>query len=190
MADDLVVMNEDGAPKSKSRRRFLKAAGIVGGGLIIGIPLMRGSPGPWPHEHSEAFTPNAFLQITPNGDVHFYVPATEMGQGVNTKMLQIAAQMFAISPSRVKLESTNTTRVANTSPTAASATADLNGKALQKACNELITRLKECASRHLDCSADEITLFDGTGVGLQDLAVAAAAVERAAAQGTAVEVAF
>jgi xanthine dehydrogenase large subunit len=64
-----------------------------------------------------------------------------MGQGVNSKMLQVAASSFGISPAKIKLESTNTTRVANTSPSAASSTADLNGKALLNACNQIKERL-------------------------------------------------
>ena len=87
--------------------------------------------------------------------------AVEMGQGVNTKMLQIAAQIFSIDPKCIKLESTNTTRVANTSPSAASSTADLNGKALQKACNVLLERLTTCAAEHLGVSSNDITLKDG-----------------------------
>jgi xanthine dehydrogenase large subunit len=89
--------------------------------------------------------------------------AVEMGQGVNTKMVQVAAEAFSIDPSRVKLESTNTTRVANTSPSAASATADLNGKALENACAAVLSRLKEKAARMLGSTPDEITIL-GEGV--------------------------
>ncbi|MCB0445149.1 MAG: molybdopterin-dependent oxidoreductase, partial [Gelidibacter sp.] len=84
--------------------------------------------------------------------------AVEMGQGVNTKMLQIAAQVFSIDKTKVKIETTNTTRVANTSPSAASSTADLNGKATLKACELLLERLKEVASEDLKVSKETITL--------------------------------
>ncbi|MEZ5007017.1 MAG: molybdopterin cofactor-binding domain-containing protein [Chitinophagales bacterium] len=98
----------------------------------------------------------ALVHIYSDGTVGVSTGAVEMGQGVNTKMLQIAAQMFAIDPSKVKLESTNTTRVSNTSPSAASATADLNGKALQNACNALIKRLKKSAANHFEVNKEEI----------------------------------
>jgi xanthine dehydrogenase large subunit len=75
-----------------------------------------------------------------------------MGQGVNTKMLQVAAKIFGIDQSRIKIETTNTTRVANTSPSAASSTADLNGKALADACNQILTRLKQTAREVLKMS--------------------------------------
>lgn len=84
----------------------------------------------------------ALVHVYQDGSVGVSTGAVEMGQGVNTKMLQIVAQTFAIAPERIKIETTNTTRVANTSPTAASAGADLNGKALQIACSAILLRLK------------------------------------------------
>lgn len=83
----------------------------------------------------------ALVHVYSDGTVGVSTGAVEMGQGVNSKMLQVAATCFGISPQKIKLESTNTTRVANTSPSAASSTADLNGKALLDACNQIKTRL-------------------------------------------------
>ncbi|MDF1810817.1 MAG: molybdopterin-dependent oxidoreductase [Verrucomicrobiales bacterium] len=83
----------------------------------------------------------ALVHIYQDGSVGVSTGAVEMGQGVNTKMVAVAAQTLSINPGRIKLETTNTTRVANTSPSAASATADLNGKALEKACIALKNRL-------------------------------------------------
>jgi xanthine dehydrogenase large subunit len=100
----------------------------------------------------------ALVHIYSDGSVGVSTGAVEMGQGVNTKMLQVAANVFSIHPSKVKIESTNTTRVANTSPSAASATADLNGKALEIACTALINRLKDCAAKHLEVSPDSIQI--------------------------------
>ena len=89
----------------------------------------------------------ALVHIYHDGSVVVSTGAVEMGQGVNTKMLQIVVETFGIKPSKVRIESTNTLRVANTSPTAASAGADLNGKALQMACNALLERLKVVAQK-------------------------------------------
>ena len=83
----------------------------------------------------------ALVHVYSDGTVGVSTGAVEMGQGVNSKMLQVAAACFGISPAKVKLESTNTSRVANTSPSAASSTADLNGKALLDACNQIKERL-------------------------------------------------
>ncbi len=98
----------------------------------------------------------ALIHIYQDGSVGVSTGAVEMGQSVNTKMLQVAYNTLGISPLKVKLETTNTTRVANTSPTAASATADLNGKAVLQACNSLIERLKSVASKMLSVTESEI----------------------------------
>ncbi len=100
----------------------------------------------------------ALVHIYQDGSIGISTAAVEMGQGVNTKMLQIAAQVFSIQPERIKIETTNTTRVANTSPTAASSTADLNGKALLKACTALLDRLKTLVAEDMEVSKDQIDL--------------------------------
>lgn len=88
----------------------------------------------------------ALVHIYQDGSIGISTGAVEMGQGVNTKMMQVAANILSVDVSRVKIETTNTTRVANTSPTAASSGADLNGKALEIACNKLKGRLLTVAA--------------------------------------------
>ena len=100
----------------------------------------------------------ALVHVYHDGSVVVSTGAVEMGQGVNTKLLQVACETFGISPDRVKIESTNTLRIANTSPTAASAGADLNGKALQMACNCVLDRLKKVAEDAL--GTDNISIRD------------------------------
>jgi len=89
----------------------------------------------------------ALVHIYQDGSVGISTGAVEMGQSVNTKMMQVAAGVFSIDMHKINIESTNTTRVANTSPSAASSTADLNGKAVQMACNALLSRLKKVAAK-------------------------------------------
>ncbi len=102
----------------------------------------------------------ALVHIYTDGSVSVSTGAVEMGQGVNTKMLQVAAHVFSIDPAKVRLQSTSTNRIANTSPSAASATADLNGKAVEMACNEILNRLIKTAATDLDASEDVISLKD------------------------------
>ena len=104
----------------------------------------------------------ALVHIYQDGSVGMSTGAIEMGQGVNTKLTQVAAKVFSIKESRIKLETANTTRVANTSPTAASSGADLNGKALEIACNALLARLKKSASEILAVAENEISLKNGS----------------------------
>lgn len=104
----------------------------------------------------------ALVHIYQDGSVAVSTGAIEMGQGVNTKMAQVASILLGIDISRVKIHSTNTTRVANTSPTAASSGADLNGNALRIAIAALKKRLLKVAAELLECSDDELTIENET----------------------------
>lgn len=112
----------------------------------------------------------ALVHIYHDGSVVVSTGAVEMGQGVNTKLVQVAATVFGISPKKIRIESTNTLRIANTSPTAASAGADLNGKALEIACNALLDRLKAVVQAQHSASEIRITeeqiYADGKATGL------------------------
>ncbi len=103
----------------------------------------------------------ALVHIYMDGSVAVSTGAVEMGQGVNTKMMQVAARVLGVPISRIKIESTNTTRVANTSPSAASATADLNGNAVRMACEALRDRLLTLAARELQAPIEQLYLEDG-----------------------------
>lgn len=102
----------------------------------------------------------ALVHIYQDGSIGISTGAIEMGQGVNTKLAQVAAEVFSVDIKRIKLLTTNTSRVANTSPTAASTGADLNGNALLLACSELLKRLKTSAAKMLNCNEDELQLKD------------------------------
>jgi len=103
----------------------------------------------------------ALVHVYMDGSVNISTGAVEMGQGVNTKMLQVAATIFSIDPGKIKVNSTNTYRIANTSPSAASATADLNGKATQLACEAILQRMKNVAAEILNVAADAIQVKNG-----------------------------
>lgn len=98
----------------------------------------------------------ALVHIYQDGSVSVSTGVIEMGQGVNTKLAQIASQMLGIGIDKVKIHSTNTSRVANTSPTAASSGADLNGNALVIALKALIARLKDVAAEITGSKAEQI----------------------------------
>lgn len=83
----------------------------------------------------------ALVHIYSDGSVHVATGAVEMGQGVSTKLRNIAALGLRCDAQRVTIAATSTTTVANTSPTAASSGADLNGMAVQIACASLRQRL-------------------------------------------------
>ncbi len=98
----------------------------------------------------------ALVHVYTDGSVGVSTAGVEMGQGLNTKILQVAATVFSINPERIKINTTNTYRVANTSPTAASASSDLNGKATEIACLAILQRLKEVAAEELTADINSI----------------------------------
>ncbi len=97
---------------------------------------------------------SALVHIYSDGSVSVSTGAVEMGQGVNTKIAQTAAMVLGVEEHRVKVQTTNTSRAANTSPTAASAGADLNGKATELACNALVERLTAHTREELHLADD------------------------------------
>lgn len=103
----------------------------------------------------------ALVHIYSDGSVSVATGAVEMGQGVNAKIRHIVAVTLGIAPSRIEVQATSTRTVANTSPTAASAAADLNGMAAQLACQSLKARLLDAAARALQCASDAVTIEEG-----------------------------
>jgi len=102
----------------------------------------------------------ALVHVYTDGSIGVSTGAVEMGQGVNTKILQVAAKIFSVNPDKVKIQTTSTFRIANTSPSAASATADLNGKATQLACGEILKRLKQVAAEEFKVDVNAVELKD------------------------------
>ena len=83
----------------------------------------------------------ALVHIYSDGSIHLNHGGTEMGQGLFTKVAQVAASVFAQPLSAVKITATDTAKVPNTSATAASSGSDLNGMAVKNACETIKERL-------------------------------------------------
>ncbi len=104
----------------------------------------------------------SLVHVYTDGSVAVSTGAVEMGQGVNTKIAQVASSVFSLPIDEIKVHTTNTLRIANTSPTAASAAADLNGKATETACRTILERLKEVAAELVESSnVGSISMVDG-----------------------------
>lgn len=93
---------------------------------------------------------DALVHVYSDGSVSVSCGAVEMGQGVKTKITKVVAGTLGINQQRVKIESTNTSRVANMSPTAASTGADMNGQAARIACIQIKQRLLHAATGLLE----------------------------------------
>ncbi|MDI6909528.1 xanthine dehydrogenase molybdopterin binding subunit [Nocardioides sp.] len=88
----------------------------------------------------------ALVHVYKDGSVLINHGGTEMGQGLHTKMLQVAATTLGVPLERIRLAPTRTDKVPNTSATAASSGADLNGAAVKHACLQIRSRLDELAA--------------------------------------------
>jgi xanthine dehydrogenase large subunit len=93
----------------------------------------------------------ALVLIYRDGSVQVNHGGAEMGQGLHTKIQQIAAESLGVELEMVRVMSTRTDKIPNTSATAASAGADLNGAAVADACSQLRTHLAEVAAGMLSC---------------------------------------
>ncbi|MFF2809572.1 xanthine dehydrogenase molybdopterin binding subunit [Streptomyces sp. NPDC058000] len=103
----------------------------------------------------------ALVLIYKDGSVLINHGGTEMGQGLHTKMLQVAATTLGIPLHKVRLAPTRTDKVPNTSATAASAGADLNGAAVKNACEQLRERLLQVAATQLGSHASDVRIVEG-----------------------------
>ncbi|MDY7117300.1 xanthine dehydrogenase molybdopterin binding subunit [Halomonas sp. SSL-5] len=91
----------------------------------------------------------ALLHVYTDGSVQINHGGTEMGQGLHTKICQVVARELGLDLDAVRITATRTDKVPNTSPTAASSGADLNGMAARDACLRLKERLFDFATEHL-----------------------------------------
>lgn len=99
---------------------------------------------------------NALVNIYLDGSVQVSTGATEMGQGVNTKIKQVVAEELSIDPNLVIVMPTSTEKNNNTSATAASSGADLNGSAAADACRKLRARLTDVAASRLAAATKDL----------------------------------
>tara|TARA_R110002072_G_scaffold64203_5_gene159756 strand:- start:96966 stop:99302 length:2337 start_codon:yes stop_codon:yes gene_type:complete len=91
---------------------------------------------------------NALVNLHLDGTAQVSTGATEMGQGVNSKIAQIVSHSFGIDYEDVIVMATSTEKNHNTSPTAASSGSDINGAAALMACDKIKTRLSILAKKH------------------------------------------
>ncbi|RLZ03110.1 xanthine dehydrogenase molybdopterin binding subunit [Kocuria tytonicola] len=115
----------------------------------------------------------ALVHVYRDGSVLINHGGTEMGQGLHTKMRQVAATALGVPLGAVRLAPTRTDKVPNTSATAASSGSDLNGGAVKNACDQIRERLAEVAAREFGIHPDDVRFVAGkvTGIGFHDRAM-------------------
>ena len=104
----------------------------------------------------------ALVHVYVDGSILVNHGGTEMGQGINTKVMQVVAHELGVDLGRVRATATHTGKVANTSATAASTGADLNGKAAQDAARTIRERLAAFAAQQYGGEAHEVRVAADT----------------------------
>jgi xanthine dehydrogenase large subunit len=104
----------------------------------------------------------ALVHVYVDGSILVNHGGTEMGQGVNTKVMQVVAHELGVDLTRVRIAATNTSKVANTSATAASTGADLNGKAAQDAARQIRERLASFAAKQYGGAVEDVRFVADT----------------------------
>ena len=122
----------------------------------------------------------ALVHVYQDGSIHLNHGGTEMGQGLFQKVAQVAAARFGVPVEMIKITATDTAKVPNTSATAASSGADLNGMAVQNACDEIRSRIEahlaqrygskdiSFADGHVQIGAHKITFAQAAASAYQD----------------------
>lgn len=98
----------------------------------------------------------ALVHVYADGSIQINHGGTEMGQGLYVKVAQVVADVFAVDMSHVRITATRTDKVPNTSATAASSGADLNGMAAHEAAMAIRDRLAAFLARSHGCTLQEV----------------------------------
>ncbi len=115
----------------------------------------------------------ALVNIYSDGSIGLNHGGTEMGQGLFTKVAQVAAEAFDVPMETVRITATDTGKVPNTSATAASSGSDLNGMAVKAACDTLRNRLVRFLCDAHDVTEAEVHFHDGrVQVGMKEFTFA------------------
>ena len=121
----------------------------------------------------------ALVHVYVDGSILLNHGGTEMGQGLNTKVAQVVAHELGVDLSAVRATATDTSKVANTSATAASTGSDLNGKAAENAAQKIRARLAELFVQRFGGQADAVVFADnkvsgnGTDISFNELVTSA-----------------
>lgn len=98
----------------------------------------------------------ALVHVYTDGTIHLSHGGSEMGQGLNTKVAQIVAEVFQVDVDTVGCSAARTDKVPNSSPTAASSGTDLNGKAAEAAAKTIKQRLIDFACEKYQVEAEQV----------------------------------
>jgi xanthine dehydrogenase large subunit len=153
---DELVDSSDYATRRIAINEFNKTSPIIKKGLAL-TPVKFGIS----FTATQYNQAGALVHVYTDGSVLLNHGGTEMGQGLFTKVAQVVAHEFGIALDQVRVSATDTSKVPNTSPTAASSGSDLNGKAAQAAAQTIKERLISFAAEAYQVAAADVVFADG-----------------------------
>lgn len=150
-----------------SRRHFLKSLGLASGGLIAGIPLTGCASASLPNEQSGDIQPNAILQLTSDNQINFYLPRTEMGQGVYTGLTTILAEELDVAPPKINVINVGAHPDYNNPEYGLQVTGGSNSirvhfKPLRQLAANMRLVIRQAASRVTQSALDQVRTKDGS----------------------------
>ncbi len=157
--EELVTQLEVSSEYRERRRRltsFNAASPVLKKGLAL-TPVKFGISFNMVHYNQAG----ALVHVYTDGSVVVNHGGTEMGQGLHTKVLQVVATELGIPIESIRITATDTSKVANTSATAASTGSDLNGKAAQDAARTIRHRLAVVAAERFGVAPPAVCFADG-----------------------------
>lgn len=152
-----------------SRRSFLKSLGIVGGGLVIGVPLSACATR-YPHTadvgNQAQLQANAYLQITADNQIHFYMGRSEMGQGTYTGLTTLIAEELDVAPTAITVHHAPAHKAFNNTDygqqvTGGSTSMKTSYLPMRQAAANAKAVLKQAASKQLSVNAAQLTTDNG-----------------------------
>ncbi|WP_158922473.1 molybdopterin cofactor-binding domain-containing protein [Acidisphaera sp. S103] len=139
-----------------SRRTLLAA----GGGLVVAFSLHAQEP-KRPGSLKETPSLDAWIRVAPDGRVTVFTGKAELGQGLTTALLQIAAEQLDVAPNRIELITADTMRTPNEGFTAGSHSMQDSGTAILNAAAQVRGLLCDAAAAEFGVAADTLTTADG-----------------------------
>ncbi|MBS0995139.1 xanthine dehydrogenase molybdopterin binding subunit [Gluconobacter cerinus] len=156
-----LVRRCDYAKRKEEIRAFNKTSRYIKRGIAL-TPVKFGISFTATHYNQAG----ALVHVYTDGSVQVNHGGTEMGQGLHTKMVQIAMREFGLTSDRVRITATTTGKVPNTSATAASSGADLNGMAVLDAITKIKRRMIAFAAEKWNVAEEDVQFLpDGVHVG-------------------------
>ncbi|QTN34886.1 xanthine dehydrogenase molybdopterin binding subunit [Cognatishimia activa] len=156
---DLVAQLEESSDYQARRaavRKWNEASPILKKGLAL-TPVKFGISFTLTHLNQAG----ALVHVYQDGSIQMNHGGTEMGQGLNQKVAQVAASRFGVPLDFVKITATDTGKVPNTSATAASSGSDLNGMAVKIACDTIQGRMAQHLAEQHQCALADVRFAGG-----------------------------